>query len=405
MTFTAITRRTALAGLATVTMARFAGAQDVNAPMIWGEANSYSQWTAFTLPYRLGWSLALNEINASGGVLGRRVEIESRDDGGTPGDALRAVDELVSRDKASLLFGSFLSNVAVAVADYAHRRKIPYFAVEPLTDVLTLSHGNRYTFRLRPSVSMQVMMLVEEAMNAGVNRWAIVAPNYEYGQSAAEAFKRLLTEKIPDAEIVAELYPALGKIEAGATVAAIERTKPIGLFNVLFGADLIQFVREGNARGFFTGKTVLSLLTGEPEWLLPLKDEAPEGWIVTGYPWRAITDAKHKAFIDAYRLQTGETPRMGSLLGYMTPFMLRDAIHKAGSLDAEKLVTALEGMEFDTIIGRIVMRSEDHQASMGAWVGRLGRDEDDMPTMIDWRYKDGTAFLPSLDRIKAERRQ
>ena len=100
-------------------------------------------------------------------------------------------------------------------------------------------------------------------------------------------------------------------------MAALDQAKPDGIFNVLFGADLTQFVREGNTRGLFEKRTVLSLLTGEPEWLLPLKDEVPEGWIVTGYPWEQITEPKHKAFVDAYRAKYNDTPRLGSLLGYV----------------------------------------------------------------------------------------
>src|SRR3712207_785966 len=177
----------------------------------------------------------------------------------------RVAEELVTRDGVSFLFGSFLSNVGVAMADFANQRKILYVAAEPLTDAITMAQGNRYTFRVRPSNTMQVGMLVEQGRLAGVKRWAIVAPNYEYGQSAAAVFKKLLKEKVPEAEIVAEQYPALGKIEAGATVAALEQARPDGLFNVLFGADLTSFVREGNTRGLFEGRTVLSLLTGEPE--------------------------------------------------------------------------------------------------------------------------------------------
>ena len=93
-------------------------------------------------------------------------------------------------------------------------------------------------------------------------------------------------------EIVGEQFPALGKIDAGATVAALENAKPDGIFNVLFGADLTVFVREGNTRGLFEKRTVASLLTGEPEYIIPLGEETPEGWIVTGYPWEQITERR-----------------------------------------------------------------------------------------------------------------
>src|SRR3712207_4465299 len=123
-------------------------------PIRIGELNSYSRWAAFTVPYRNGWQLALEEINAKGGVNGRKLEIISRDDGATTGDATRVAEELVTRDGVSFLFGSFLSNVDVAMADYANQRRVLYIAAEPLTDAVTMAQGNRYTFRVRPNNTM-----------------------------------------------------------------------------------------------------------------------------------------------------------------------------------------------------------------------------------------------------------
>jgi len=378
-------------------------AQAQQAPIKLGELNSYAQWAAFTVPYRNGWQLAVEEINAKGGVLGRKLEIVSRDDGATTGSATRVADELVTREGVSLLFGSFLSNVGVAMADYANQKKIVYIAAEPLTDAVTMAQGNRYTYRIRPNNFMQVGMLVDQAKASGAKRWAIVAPNYEYGQSAAAVFKRLIQERVPGAQIVTEQYPALGKIEAGATASAIEQAKPDGIFNVLFGPDLTQFVREGNTRGLFEGATVLSLLTGEPEWLLPLKDEVPEGWTVTGYPWDEIKDPKHKAFVDAYRAKYNDTPRLGSLLGYMVVTMIRDTIERAGSSETEAIIKALEDAKFDTVVGPVTMRGIDNQSTMGAWVGKLVL-KGASGGMTDWTYKDGTSFMPTEAEVKAVRK-
>ena len=215
-------------------------------------------------------------------------------------------------------------------------------------------------------------MLVDQAKASGAKRWAIVAPNYEYGQSAAEVFKRLIKERIPGAEIVAEQYPALGKIEAGATVSALEQAKPDGIFNVLFGADLTQFVREGNTRGLFEKQVPSSrLLTGEPEWLLPLKDEVPEGWTVTGLS----LGPDHRAEAQGLRRRlSGEVqrhPRLGSLLGYMVVYMISDTIERAGSTETDAIIKALEDAKFDTVVGPVTMRGIDNQSTMGAWVGKL----------------------------------
>lgn len=380
-----------------------AGAQGKE-PVKVGELNSYGRMAAFAVPYRNGMTLAMNEVNAKGGVLGGRpLEITFRDDGGTPGDAVRVAEELLTREKVAFLAGTFLSNVGLAVADFANQRKVLFLASEPLTDAITMGSGNPYTYRMRPGTFMQTKMLVEAAKGKPAKRWAIVAPNYEYGQSAAANFKKLIKDVNPAAEIVAEQYPALGKIDAGATVAALDAAKPDAIFNVLFGADLTTFVREGNTRGLFQNRLVVSLLTGEPEYLLPLKDETPDGWIVTGYPWEQIDAPAHKAFVEAYRKAFNDTPRLGSLLGYVEGHVMADLINKAGSLETDKLRAAFNDMKFDSIVGPLTMRGLDHQMTLGAWVGET-TVKSGMPTMKNWTYQDGAKFMFPEAEVKAGRK-
>ncbi len=397
-----IAASTALAGAIGV-----GGAIAQQAPVKVGELNSYTTMAAFAVPYRNGLNLAVDEINAKGGVLGgRQLEFVIRDNGATPGDAVGVAEELVTREGVSMLVGTFLSNVGLAVADFANQKKTLFLASEPLTDAITMASGNPYTYRVRPSTYMQTRMMVDAAKAKGVKKWAIIAPNYEYGQSAAASFKRLIKEANPDAEIVVEQYPALGKFaaDAGATIAAIEAAKPDGIFNVLFGGDLPPFVREGNTRGLFKGRTVVSLLTGEPEYMLPLKDETPEDWIITGYPWEQITDPAHKAFVDAYRAKFNDTPRLGSMLGYLVVYMVRDLINKAGSTDTDKLRAALDDMKFETISGPVTMRALDHQSTLGGWVG-LSTQKNGQGAMKDWKFIDGATVMFSEADVKAARKK
>ena len=380
-----------LAGVAmTASFAMPAAAQE---PIKIGDLNSYTTLPAFSLPYRNGWQMALEEINAAGGVLGRPLEVVSRDDGGKPGEAVTAANDLVSREGASVLVGTLLSNVGLAVADFANQRKVPFLAAEPLTDALAWEKGNPYTFRLRPGTYVQAAMLAEEAAELPAKRWAIVAPNYEYGQSAVAAFKSLLSAKRPDVEFVAEQWPALFKIDAGATVQALELAKPDAIFNVTFGSDLVKFAREGSLRGLFEGRTVVSLLTGEPEWMAPLGADVPEGWIVTGYPWRDLNLPEHLAFKEAYMSRFGEPPRMGSVVGYVSLWSIADAITLAGSADAEAIVEAMKGLTLATPFGKITYRAVDQQSTMGTFVGKTARI-DGGGTIIDWRYGDGAQYLP-----------
>ena len=367
-----------------------------------GEINSYSTMAQFTTPYRQGWQLAIEEVNAVGGMLGRRVEVIARDDGGRPEEALRHAVELTSNEKVDVLAGGFLSNVGLALADHALRNRRLFVASEPLTDAIVWDKGNRYTFRLRPSTYMQAAMLVEEAAKLPARRWATIAPNYEYGQSAVASFKELLKARRPDVEFVAEQWPALGKLDAGSTLQAVMQARPDAIFNVTFGADLSKLVREGNQRNVFPRTPVVSLLSGEPEYLDVLKDETPRGWIVTGYPWDQIDSREHASFAANYYKRFGESPKLGSVVGYATMQAIFAAIRKAKSVDNEKLVQAMRGLKFSTPFGPVEFRALDQQSTMGAFVGRLDQRAG-RGTMVQWRYADGAAYLPTDAYVRARR--
>ena len=364
-----------------------------------GELNSYKIQPQFLDPYKKGWEMAVDEVNAKGGVLGKKLEVVSRDDGGNPGDAVRAADELVTREGVSMIAGTFLSHIGLAVTNFAGQKKVFFLAAEPLTDKITWQNGNRYTYRLRASTYMQVAMLIPGAAAAKKKRWALVYPNFEYGQSAAENFKALLKKAQPDVEFVTEQAPPLGKVDAGAVVQALDDAKPDAIFNVLFGADLSKLVREGNTRGVFKNRTVVSLLTGEPEYLDPLKDESPVGWIVTGYPWDKIKTPEHTAFVDAYKKKYNDYPRLGSIVGYVTFKSLAAGIAKAGSTDTEKLVEAFKDLKVESPFGPFTYRASDHQATMGAYVGTIAL-EGGKGVMVDFKYVDGATVLPSDAEVK-----
>lgn len=367
-------------------------------PIVIGEINSYTRLPAFTEPYRKGWTLALEEINAAGGIAsgplkGRPLQIISRDDTGDPATAIRIAEELVG-DGVAFLFGTFLSNIGLALSDFAAQNEIFFLASEPLSDAIVWDDGNRFTYRLRPSTFMQASMLAKEAAETDAVRWATVAPNYAYGRDAVEAFQSELKRLKPDVEFVEEQWPTLFRIDAGSTVRALERAQPDAIYNVTFGADLAKFVREGSLRFLFEDREVVSLLSGEPEYLEPLGREAPEGWIVTGYPQSDVNTPEHDAFEDAYKARWGEEPMLGSIVGYNSMMTIKTLLETTPSLETEDLLATMEGLEVDSPTGRFRFRPVDHQATMGAYVGRTAV-VDGEPVMVDWYYAPGEDYLPS----------
>ena len=143
-------------------------------------------------------------------------------------------------------------------------------------------------------------------------------------------------------------------------------------------------------------------MAGEPEYLDPLKDEAPTGWYATGYPWYGIKTPEHQKFLDAYQAKFKDYPRLGSVVGYSTVMSAVAAIKKAGSLDQEKLIAAMAGLQHSTPFGNITYRALDHQSTMGAYVGRIGV-KDGKGVMTDWRFVDGKDALPSDEEVKKMR--
>lgn len=386
----------AVAGILAVASGRAALAQET---IKIGELNSYKTQTAFLDPYKKGWEMAIEEINAKGGVLGKKLEVVSRDDGSNPGDAVRVADELVTREGVNILTGTFLSNIGLALTEFAGKKQVFFLASEPLTDKITWQNGNRYTFRLRPMTYMQVAMLMPDAVAAKKKRWAIVYPNYEYGQTAVATFKEMLKAQQPDVEFVTEQAAPLGKIDAGAVAQAIDDAKPDAIFNVLFAADLAKFVREGSTRGVFKDRTVVSLLSGEPEYLDPLKEDAPVGWIVTGYPWDKIKTPEYQTFLAAYQKKYNDYPRLGSIVGYVSMTSLAAGIAKAGSTDTEKMIAAFRGLDVESPFGAFKYRASDHQATIGAYVGKIAL-ENGKGTMTDFKYVDGATVLPGDAEVK-----
>ena len=389
-----ITRRQLIGGVlgGVVAAMTIQGAQAADTIKI-GEINSYSKMPAFTVPYRNGWQLALEEINAAGGINGKLVEVISKDDAGKPGEAVTAANELVSKDNVHMLMGTFFSHIGLAVSDFALQKEVVFVAAEPLTDAMTWSKGHDYVFRVRPNVTIQASILANEAAKLPAKRWATIAPNYEYGKSSVEAFKAILSEKRPDIEWVDEQWPTLFKMDAGSTVQALLRSEPEAIFNVTFGSDLTKFVREGTTRKLFEGREVVSMLTGEPEYLDALRDEAPEGWLVTGYPWYAIDTPEHNAFRSAYEAKYDDYPRLGSIVGYATMKATAAIIANSKSLKSEDLIAGGKGVEFETPMGKASFRAVDHQATLGAYVGRAAL-KDDKGIMVDWKYEDGANHLP-----------
>ena len=292
----------------------------------------------------------------------------------------------------------------LAVSDWARQNRVLFVAAEPLTEALTWSRGHDHVFRVRPNTYQQGVMLAEKAARMKYQRWATIGPNYEYGKRAWETFRDRLKQLKPDVQVVGEHWPTLGKLEPGPFVTAILNQNPEALYVSLFGSDWLAFVREARKRGLFDRMFVVGILLGEPEYIEPLKTEAPEGMLVTGYPWYDIDLPAHRDWVARYQKRFDRHPMLGSLVGYITYLSVFEALRKAGSTDTDRLVAAFRGLRVDTPIGPISFRPFDGQSTMGAWVGFTRVDpKRGVGIMVNHEYIPGDRVLPSEEEVRKMR--
>ncbi|NND64474.1 MAG: ABC transporter substrate-binding protein [Gammaproteobacteria bacterium] len=367
-------------------------------PIKIGDIATYSEHIEFTRPTKQGWKLALEETNANGGVLGRPVEVISRDARGNPGDAVTAMRELIDREQIELFMGGFLSHVGLAVSEVAKKEQVLYLATWVGTEKLLWEAGHDYVFRIQTPSYFLGQVLAESAADIPGKRWSTVAPNYEAGHAFVDGFKIALDQRNNNIEWVSSHWPTLDKIDAGATVQALKADSPEAIYVHLYGSDLSAFMREGRVRGLFDNIDVVNLTLGFRENWSGLDSEMPVGWLTTGYPSDSIDSSEHRAFVDHYRARWHEAPTAGSLFGYTALSTLVQAIDHAGRVEPDAVRIALLNHKFSNPVENFRFRNVDQQATLGFWVGRSGV-HDGKPAFVDAKYKTGDQYYPSDEYI------
>lgn len=402
MILSAPTRRALIGAAATAALARpsvVRAQSQYGKPFRIGEISSYSTQAGFAVPYRMGWQLAVAQRNNLGGVNGRPLEFVSRDDGGSPDRAVQLAAELLDQEKVDLLAGGSSSEVALALSAYAAQRKTLYVAGQAMTDALVWQSGNRYTYHVGPTSFILAAILVESAAALPAKSWVTLAPDDDYGRSAVRWFRQLLSGRRSDVRFVGEQWPHAGQMDVEGVANALTQGAPDGVFNALNGPDFVSLVRSGAGHGLFTNRAVVSMLTGDPEYLDEFGTNAPTGWYVTGYPWDVSDDPYNKQFVLDYQQRFHASPTMGSVIGAALASGIAAGILKSGSANSEAMADGFADASFVTPFGICRFRAIDHQSTMGSYVGQLGR-RGTQPAMVDWRFVDGSAVLPSDDLVR-----
>lgn len=337
-------------------------------PIRIGEMLSYTGAPEFAYPAREGWQMALDDYNASGGVDGRKIEVISRDDQADPAVAVRIAEDLVAREKVVMLIGGGLDHVGLAVSSYAKQQKIPFIKQWAGACDLFGKDKNPYWFGTMECIDLHAYVYADEAAKLPYKRWAIIAPNYQYGRTIAAAFKAALKKLRPDVIFVAERFPTLGKIKAQEEIRAMQLANPEAVFNQLFTSDLPQYIRAGEKLDFIKGRFHMADLIGSPQAIRELGDSYPDGWFTMGVPNDPNFPEAQK-FAKAYEARYHKKPEAIAYDGYKLLQFAIEALRKAHSTDPEKITEALRGLEIDSPKGPETMRSNEQQAYDNYWVG------------------------------------
>ena len=349
-----------------------------------------------------GIKLAMDEINASGGVLGRKLTLQLEDGQGKPAVAIQAARKLVYQDKIDVLMGLDSSGVALGLVPVLPELGKPFIITHAATPGVTGKLCNAYTYRVSDNVHQHMQGAAIVAAKTGAKKWTTIGPDYAFGHETWEFFSKYLKEKSPDVQIMTETaFPRFGAEDFTPFINGIMANKPDGVFISLWGGDLVNFVRQANNRGFFKqGFQVFMGVGAATEVLTALGDQMPEGvWLGTRYWYGAHDNDLNKKFVSSYQKNYGAPPSYNAEGAYVAVYALKAAIEKAGSVDGKAVAQALSGLSIPAPTGTLTFRKGDHQALIGPTWGRTGamNTKDKIRSLTDMQTFDAQQVTPPVD--------
>jgi len=320
--------------------------------------------------------LAVDQINGSGGLLGKQVKLEIKDDSAKPDVATELTRTEILDDHIVALFGGVSSSAALAEQTVIAKYKVPFFLHTSNTDQLTVKKFNKYTFSVVPNTGMEGRANAITAAKLPYSRYYLIGPDYEFGHSQLTAFKTKLQELKPDVTIVGEDYPKLGATDFSSFITKIQAANPEIVYSAEFAGDLITFLTQAKSAGL-VGKDTSPKLIGlfDVDTLRNLGSGAPNGAFAYGRaPFFAIKTAKMDTFVSAFKAQYNVAPSDWAVMAYDAVNLWAEGVKKAGTFDAEKVADALSGTTFDSVRGQLTIRAIDHQLNCSEYEGVLAAD-------------------------------
>ena len=361
---------TILALIAAPAMAQQRKSQPIKIGLLYALSGLAAVYTKGTI---IGHEIAAEEINAKGGVLGRQIEFVTRDNKLKPGIAVKEFRRMATRDKVDFVMGVISSGVALAVSQVAKEMKVLFVDTIAQTSALTGEQGHAYVVRTNTNSTVVGRTAALAAAKQDWKKFYFIGPDYEWGHVVNNDFWTFLQSNKEGVEKLGELWPKLGERDFSSHITTMLAANPDAVFSSLWGGDLIAFIKQAKAYGFFDKTKFVSTGAGDLDILKPLGEEMPDGLMATFfYAFDMPVTGKEKdneAFVAKFKEKAGYEPKSGDIIGYVSTYMLAEAIEKAGTAETEKLAAALRGMSFDTLLGPVTIRDFDGQATFGYHAG------------------------------------
>ncbi|MCG7200697.1 ABC transporter substrate-binding protein [Marinobacter pelagius] len=324
-----------------------------------GSASTYGEFA------QKGIDLAVSEINASGGILGRQVEMIYEDSQGKASVAIQAARKLVYSENADALVGLDSSGVAQGMVPTMPELQKPLIITHAATPDVTGKLCNPFTYRISVNVAQNMKAAALVAAETDATNWTTIGPDYAFGHQSWEFFGNYLKEIKPDVNLMSETnFPRFGAEDFTPFIDRVMNSDAEGVLISVWGGDLVNFIRQANTRGFFDKDMEVMFTVGAAtEVLSALGEEMPEGVHLSTRYWydaydNEVNDRFVKAYVDAY----GTAPSYNAEGAYAAIYAYKQAMEAAGTTEGSAVAAALSGMSMDAPNGKVTFRAGDHQA-------------------------------------------
>jgi len=357
--------------------------------------------TTYTEDVLDGFKLAVNQINAKGGVLGRKIEFTRRDDKFKPDIALEMTKDLVMREKVDILMGSTNSGGALAMSEFARKEKIPFIVTDAKSDKITGERGHRYVFNTNENTAMigraTALMLSKKPW---VKYW-IMGEDYEFGHACADEIWSNLKKLRPDVQLLGQSWRKVGETDLAPYITPAMNAKPDCIISAAGGGGVVNFLKAIKATGLEKKIAIYQHYATDLLALRPLGMDAPEGVMgSSSYHFYYPNTPDNKAFSDEFMKVYKRYPGSTAFYGYVAGQLIAKAYQKAGKIDTERFIDAMEGLTVDSPIGKIQIRACDHQLILPMYFG-VTKKTKAYPFLVgsDFVTISGKDYLPSCEEI------